>query len=124
MFQRIDHLVITTGNLDACLLFYRLLGFTVRQDGGRCELHAGSFKLNVHQKDRELSPHAGCVRTGSADFCLEIDRPLMEVIEELTKKGLPPSLGPVPRTEAKGPMLSAYWRDPDGNLVELCTYHH
>ena len=30
--------------------------------------------------------------------------------------------GPVPKTGATGPLISVYFRDPDGNLVEVSNY--
>ncbi len=30
--------------------------------------------------------------------------------------------GPVPKTGALGPMMSVYFRDPDGNLIEVSNY--
>jgi catechol 2,3-dioxygenase-like lactoylglutathione lyase family enzyme len=32
--------------------------------------------------------------------------------------------GPVPRTGARGPMMSVYFCDPDGNLIEVLKYEH
>ncbi len=30
--------------------------------------------------------------------------------------------GPVPKTGATGPITSVYFRDPDGNLIEVANY--
>lgn len=122
MIQKIDHLVITTGDIAACLEFYDKLGFRAVTGAGRYELHAGDFKMNVHLLGKELLPHAQNVRTGSADLCFEITGNLEEYKKHLEEKGLNIELGIVERTGVKGPMQSIYLRDPDGNLVEFCSY--
>lgn len=123
MLKKLDHLVITTADVSACLGFYSKLGFTARDAGGRYELYAGDFKLNVHLLGRELLPHAHHVQPGSADLCLEIDGDIAHCKAELERSGLTIEQGVVPRNGVRGPMQSIYLRDPDGNLVELCSYN-
>lgn len=122
MIKKLDHLVITTAVVEQCLAFYEALGFTVREGGGRYELFAGDFKINVHVKGKELSPHAGHVQTGSADLCFEIEGNIEKLKRQLEQKGIPIELGIVERTGVRGKMQSIYLRDPDGNLVEFCSY--
>lgn len=122
MIQKIDHLVITTAVPEVCMNFYQKLGFKARDSGGRYELFAGNFKINVHIKGRELSPHAEYVQTGSTDLCFEISGSLEAFRSELEEQGLTIELGIVDRTGANGAMRSIYLRDPDGNLVEFCSY--
>lgn len=122
MIKKIDHMVITTECLGECLEFYRLLGFSVRDAGGRFELFSGDFKINVHIRHRELSPHAAHVQAGSADLCFEISGDVDVWKRELLSKGLAIELGVVERTGVNGPMRSIYLRDPDGNLIEFCSY--
>ena len=122
MLQKLDHLVITTAHMEECLAFYRALGFTARDAGGRWELFCGDFKINVHYLGSELHPHAGQVQPGSADLCFELAVPLADCRRALLAAGLAVELGPVARTGVRGAMQSVYLRDPDGNLVELCSY--
>lgn len=122
MIQKIDHLVITTADLAACLAFYQKLGFTVRDGGGRYELFAGDFKINVHQLGRELLPRAEKVQPGSADLCFALSGSLSAFRAALEKEGIAVELGIVGRTGVNGPMQSLYLRDPDGNLLEFCSY--
>lgn len=120
MIRKIDHMVLTTAKLPACIAFYEALGFQARDAGGRWELFAGDFKINVHVKGRELEPKAEHVQTGSADFCMEIDCTLAQCREKL--QGVAIEIDTVTRHGVRGEMHSIYLRDPDGNLVELCTY--
>ncbi|MEG1678165.1 MAG: VOC family protein [Clostridia bacterium] len=122
MIRKVDHMVITTANLPACIAFYEALGFLAQDAGGRWELFAGDFKINVHVKGRELEPKALHVQTGSADFCFEIDGSLALCRDTLLERGITLALDTVPRHGVKGEMRSLYLRDPDGNLVELCSY--
>lgn len=122
MIKKIDHAVITTAKLDQCIAFYIALGFNVKDGGGRYELFAGDFKINVHIKGRELSPHAQNVQTGSADLCFEITGNINDFKVQLQSKGIEIELGVVPRTGVLGAMQSIYMRDPDGNLIEFCAY--
>lgn len=122
MIHKIDHFVITTAHEQECLAFYKALDFKLKDAGGRYELYTGDFKINVHLKGRELEPKAMHVQTGSQDFCLEVEGSLDVCKEQLLKAGIKFETGIVPRNGTKGPMQSVYMRDPDGNLVELCSY--
>ena len=122
MIKRIDHVVITTQDPDRCLEFYRALGFQVEHRGGRYELFAGDFKINVHDLGSELSPHAQNVQPGSADICFEMSSSIDAYKAMLEAKGLTVELGVVPRNGTYGVMKSFYLRDPDKNLVEICSY--
>lgn len=121
MIKKIDHLVITTANIDACLDFYERAGFASRDAGGRYELFAGDFKINVHILGRELSPHAGLVQPGSADLCFEVSN-VDDFKAMLLNSGIEIELGIVDRTGVRGKMRSVYTRDPDNNLIEFCSY--
>lgn len=45
-----------------------------------------------------------------------------EVLAQLTLCGVAVEQGPVARTGAHGPIESVYFRDPDGNLIEVSRY--
>lgn len=120
--KKIDHLVITTSNLKKCVSFYELLGFKVRSNEGRWELVQGDFKLNVHMLGYELEPKAIHVQTGSADLCFEIKESIEACRDALLYQHISLESDIVIRHGAMGIMKSIYLRDPDGNLIELCSY--
>lgn len=122
MIKKIDHMVITTSDINKCVEFYESLGFKFNNANGRFELFAGDFKINVHLRGRELLPHAKNVKAGSADFCLEVTDDLESLVKKLEKTGTMLDLGIVDRNGVNGQMKSIYLRDPDGNLIELCKY--
>ena len=121
MIDHLDHLVLTTRNLDACVDFYtRVLGMRLETFGaGRLALRFGNQKINLHVAGKEFEPKAALPTPGALDLCFLCDRPLDEVIARLGALGVPIIEGPGPRTGATGPIRSVYVRDPDRNLIEL-----
>jgi catechol 2,3-dioxygenase-like lactoylglutathione lyase family enzyme len=120
----LDHLVLTVRSIEATCSFYtNVLGMSIVTFAeGRKALACGSQKINLHEQGREFEPKAGQPTPGSADFCLITDSPLQEVIDYLNAQSVCIIQGPVPRTGALGSMQSVYFRDPDGNLVEVSVY--
>jgi catechol-2,3-dioxygenase len=47
---------------------------------------------------------------------------LDDVVRRLEAQNVAIELGPVDRDGARGPIRSIYFRDPDGNLVEVSSY--
>lgn len=66
-----------------------------------------------------MSPKAGNIVPGSADFCLISETPVSRVIQHLQDWGVEIEEGPVTRSGAAGTLETVYFRDPDGNLVEV-----
>ncbi len=122
--DRIDHFVLTVHSLEATLSFYeRALGFTREiRPGLPSALRFGRHKINVHEADRTFEPKAAAPTPGSADFCLITLDPIEEVAAHLSRCGVAIEVGRVARRGAEGPMMSVYFRDPDGNLVEVSRY--
>ena len=122
--DRIDHLVLTVFDVERTIDFYsRVLGMEpVTFAGGRRGLAFGRQKLNLHQAGREFEPKALKPHPGAIDLCLVATTPLAEVMAGLRDAGVAILEGPVPKTGALGPMQSVYFRDPDGNLIEVSNY--
>ena len=121
--DRLDHLVLTVRDIEATCRFYeRVLGMQRVNFSGRVALAFGGQKINLHQAGREFEPKATHPVAGSGDFCLITTTPLEEVMRHLAAWAVAVEKGPVSRTGATGPIRSVYFRDPDGNLVEVSNY--
>jgi len=117
----LDHLVLTVADIERTVAFYeRVLGMEpLAYEGGRRALRFGSQKLNLHQLGREPAPRAAQATAGSADLCFLLEGSLERAIAALDVEGVPIEHGPVVRPGARGPIRSVYFRDPDGNLIEV-----
>jgi len=122
--DRVDHLVLTVKDIDKTVNFYEsVMGMKKVVFGeGRIALSFGSQKINLHQLGEEFEPKAENVKSGSADLCFIINEPIEQAIKNLSECHIPIIEGPVSRTGAKGKIISAYFRDPDGNLIEVSNY--
>lgn len=121
---RIDPIVLTVADVAASCDFYsRVLNMQVVSfAGGRKALSFGRQKINLHQSGKEFEPKAEHPTPGSADICLITETPIGQVVGHLRACGIHLLEGPVPRTGAMGPIMSVYFRDPDGNLIEVSNY--
>lgn len=117
----LDHLVITVADIELTCSFYsKVLGMRIETfQGGRKALHFGTQKINVHQIGQEIEPHAHRPAPGSADLCFLIETRIEDVHEHLAAHGVDALSEIVDRTGAQGPIQSVYFRDPDGNLLEV-----
>src|SRR6266851_7934948 len=122
--DRIDHLVITAFDVERTIDFYtQVLGMeAITFAGGRRGLAFGRQKINLHQAGREYEPKALKPTPGSVDVCFITQGPLDEVVEHVKACGVKIAEGPFEKTGALGPMQSIYFRDPDGNLIEVSAY--
>lgn len=126
MIDHIDHVVLTTRDLDGCIRFYTgVLGMKLeRFSENRLALKFGTQKINLHEWGKEFTPRAHVAVPGSLDLCFIAATSLEEVIQKLKKNNVPILDGPLAKTGAKGPIRSVYVRDPDLNLVEISVYNN
>jgi catechol 2,3-dioxygenase-like lactoylglutathione lyase family enzyme len=121
--KSLDHLVVTASDLQATIDFYtRVLGMEHVEFGdGLHAVHFGGQKFNLHDASTDVSPKARKIVPGSEDFCLLTDTPIAEVKAHVERCGVEIEEGPVKRQGAAGMLESVYFRDPDGNLVEVAN---
>ena len=71
MIERLDHLVLTVGDIArSCAFYQRVLKMQVITFAGdRKALAFGQQKINLHQHGRAFEPKATHPLPGSADLC-------------------------------------------------------
>jgi catechol 2,3-dioxygenase-like lactoylglutathione lyase family enzyme len=129
--DRIDHFVMRVSDVEATCAFYSKAlcmevitfeGSTIGRDGiTRKALRFGQHKINLHPNDTDWY-RAKDARCGGEDFCLITETPMADVIAHLETCGVEIETAPSDRSGALGTIHSIYFRDPDGNLVEVSNY--
>ena len=120
----LDHVVLTVRDLEATIDFYgRALGMRAVSfaRGKRRALAFGDQKINLHLLGAEFMPNARVAGPGTADLCFLTDTPLEQAVARLESEGVDIEHGPAAAEGARGPLLSVWFRDPDGNLVEVAN---
>ena len=120
---KIDHIVLTVTDVESTARFYEsTLGMIRETSGaGRVALTFGNQKINLHEYGKEFNPRAAHAVPGSEDLCFITDTKLEIAMDHVRSKGIKIVEGPVTRTGAAGKIVSFYFRDPDGNLIEVAN---
>ncbi|QRM34623.1 VOC family protein [Microvirga sp. VF16] len=119
----LDHLVLAVHDVArTCRIYERVLGMEPKQERpGKWSLHFGAHKISL--QDAQAAPNIACDTVpGSGNFCLLTTTPIEEVVAHLEREGVAIVDGPGERAGATGTLLSVYFKDPDGNLVEISNY--
>ena len=123
----IDHIAFAARDLEETCGFYeRLFGTRVHLDyapDGKSlvrQIALGGALLSIHQAGNGLALVARSPTVGGADICLRWSGSVASAAELLRRHGIAIIDGPSPRRTADGlASHSVYFRDPDGNLLEL-----
>ena len=115
-----DHIVLCVTDVGRTILFYeKVLGMQPREERpGKWSLHFGSNKISL-QAAMSVPNIASETMPGSGNFCVLTDEPVENIANVLRELGIDILAGPDVREGATGKLLSVYFRDPDGNLVEV-----
>ena len=119
----LDHLVLCVAEVPVTIAFYeRVLGMEAREERpGKWSLHFGPNKISL--QDAVASPTiAADTIPGTGNFCVLTSATVDEILDHLAREGVEIEDGPGERAGATGAVVSVYFRDPDGTLLEIITY--
>lgn len=122
--SHLDHIVLTVKDIDAsCRFYHNVLGMEIITFGeGRKAVKFGSQKINFHDAGNSFFPKAEKPLPGSTDLCFISHTSINQVVLELKSKNIDIIEGPIEKIGANGKMISVYFHDPDGNLIEISNY--
>ena len=116
----LDHIVLCVNDVTATRRFYeRVLGMVSREErSGKWSLHFGAHKISLQDAHAQANIARDTV-PGSGNFCLLTETSIDDVVTHLKQHAIEIIDGPGQRAGATGLILSVYFKDPDGNLVEV-----
>jgi catechol 2,3-dioxygenase-like lactoylglutathione lyase family enzyme len=116
----LDHIVlVVTDVAQTCAFYERTLGMRpVEHRPGQWALRFGANKISL-QSAGSVPSIAARTLPGSGNFCVLTDTPMTEVVQRLQQEEVEIIERPAPRVGAAGNLMSVYFYDPDGNLVEV-----
>lgn len=128
--QGMDHIVLNVADVERSVAFYRdVLGLGIERleewRAGRAPFP--SVRLSADTlidlfQVKDAPARSGRV-TNLGHFCLVVaDTALEPIVEHLAARGIGVHEGPARRWGAHGDGASIYFRDPDGNEIEVRTY--
>jgi catechol 2,3-dioxygenase-like lactoylglutathione lyase family enzyme len=125
-----DHVAMPVGDIERAVEFYqRVLGARAlgleQWRAGKSPVVSVSFgrqKFNLHPPDNRITLKAAHPMVGGGDYCFVWPGTIGSAVEHLRGYGIEIIEGPVMRIGGRGKGMSVYFRDPDGNLLELISY--
>lgn len=114
-----DHIVLCVNDLPRTIAFYTdVLGMTCREERpGKWALYFGANKISLQDAAAPPALAKGTV-PGSGNFCMLSATPVAVWRDHLVAAGVEIIADGI-REGATGDIDSLYFRDPDGNLVEV-----
>jgi len=126
----IDHVAMPVSDIERSVEFYgRALGAQPidleKWRAGKWPIVSISFgrqKFNLHPTANDFTLKAAHPAVGGGDYCFVWEGTPESAIEHLKRQQIQIIEGPVTRIGGRGKGVSVYFRDPDGNLLELISY--
>ncbi len=122
--DRLDHFALIVRDVEQTCAFYeKVLGMARESFGeGRVALRFDRNRININPNPNDLLRKAAVPIPGSAEFCVVAASPLSDIVAHLRACGVDLEHGPAESDGAEGLVRSIWFRDPDGNLVEVASY--
>ena len=126
MLVRIDHIVLNCKSVDDMAVWYeKTLGMKREAFGSekRIALKFGDQKINLRPIGAKNWITSKSESEGSVDICFITDEDLSLVKARIEDAGVEIIQGPVEKIGSLGSMMSIYFRDPEGSLLEISSYN-